>query len=168
MPDLLVIAGAPGSGKTTVSQMLRDKFESPFIDYGYIREFHLDREWKTQSLEEERMSFENLVFIVKNYFRYGWKNVIVTDLRDFRVEQIPEIFGEFDYKIVTLVIESDEELARRIITRNDGFMNVEAALEWNEHVRRRKLVANEYRIDNTHRQPEKTMLEILKLLDASV
>ena len=168
MIDLLIVAGAPGSGKTTVCRLLRDKFESPFIDYGYIREFHLDREWKKQSAEEEQMSFENLTFIVKNYFRHGWKNVIVTDLRDFRVEQIPEVFGEFNYKIVTLVIKKDEELATRIKERNDGFMNVEAALKWNEHVQQRRLLANEYRIDNTHRQPEKTMLEILRLLDASV
>ena len=168
MPDLLVIAGAPGSGKTTVSRLLRDKLNSPYIDYGYIREFHLDLEWKNQSAEEEQMSFENLTYIVKNYFRYGWKNVIVTDLRDFRVEQIPEIFAGFNYAIFTLFTKTDEELAERIITRNDGFMNVEAAVEWNKHVQRRNLVANEYRIDNTHRHPEKTTLEILRLLDANI
>ena len=62
MTDLFVIAGSPGSGKTTVGELLDTKLASPYIDFGCIREFHLDREWKTESLQEEQMSFENLVY----------------------------------------------------------------------------------------------------------
>ncbi len=61
--DLLVIAGAPGSGKTTVSDILYAALKSPYIDFGDVRNFHLDREWKNQSPREEQMSFENLVII---------------------------------------------------------------------------------------------------------
>ena len=129
--DLIVIAGAPGSGKTTVADLLHGTFESPYVDFGYIREFHLDREWKNQSPREEQMSFENLVHILKNYIRYGYKNIIVTDLQDFRVRQIPELFAEHSYLIATMVIRSDDELALRIRNRNDGFRDVERALAWN-------------------------------------
>src|SRR5919199_4705247 len=109
--DLIVIAGAPWSGKTTVADLLHRTLESPYIDFGYIREFHLDRAWKNQSPREEQMSFENLVYILKNYIRYGYKNIIVTDLQDFRVQRIPELFAENSYLIATLVIKSDGELA---------------------------------------------------------
>ena len=105
--DLIVIAGAPGSGKTAVSDLLYAALRSPYIDFGDLRNFHLDREWSNQSPEEEQMSFENLVHILKNYIRYGYKNVILNDLKDFRVRQIPELFAEHKYLIATLVVESD-------------------------------------------------------------
>ena len=88
--DLLVIAGAPGSGKTTVSDLLYTTLQSPYIDFGDVRNFHLDSQWSNQSSQEEQMSFENLFYILKNYIRYGYKNVILNDLKDFRVQQIPE------------------------------------------------------------------------------
>ena len=52
MYDLLVLAGAPGSGKTTVADLLHATLASPYIDFGYIREIHLDREWKNESSRE--------------------------------------------------------------------------------------------------------------------
>jgi len=80
--DLIVIAGAPGSGKTTVADLLHGTLKSPYIDFGYIREFHLDQEWKDANPQEEQMSFENLVHIIKNYISYGYNNIVVTDLQD--------------------------------------------------------------------------------------
>jgi len=111
-----------------VSDILYATLQSPYIDFGDVRNFHLDDEWSNQSLREEQMSFENLVYILKNYVRYGYKNVILNDLKDFRVQQISELFAEHDYLIATLVIESDDELAARIKNRNSGFINVERAL----------------------------------------
>lgn len=163
MPDLIVIAGSPGSGKTTTAELLREKLASPYIDFGWFREFHLDREWKNQSVQEEQMSFENLVFVIKNYVRHGYKNVIVTDLKDFRVREIPSVFADFDFVIVTLCA-SNEEIKRRIIKRNDGFRDASQAVDWNQNVQMRQLVKNEYRIDNTNKNPEQTLSETLKTL----
>ena len=161
--DLLVIAGAPGSGKTMVSDCLYAALKSPYIDFGDIRNFHLDRQWSNQSPVEEQMSFENLVFILKNYINYGYKNVILNDLKDFRVRQMPELFAEQNYLIATLVIESDDELAARIRNRNSGFTNVESALAWNKEIQQRPLLAGEYRIDNTYNEPQRTAGLILQI-----
>ena len=165
MTDLLVIAGSPGSGKTTVGELLHTKLASPYIDFGCIREFHVDREWKTESLQEEQMSFENLVYIVENYVRHGWKNVIVTDLKDFRVVQTPEVFSRLNFLIATLVVDNDDEIAHRIRTRNDGWKDVEGAVKWNKHVRDRRPINGEYKLDNSHRDPRATADAILGLLD---
>lgn len=163
MCDLIVIAGAPGSGKTIVADLLHARLKSPYIDFGYIREFHLDRDWLDQSPQEEQMSFENLVYIIKNYIRNGYKNIIVTDLKDFRVQQIPELFAEQNYLIATMIIKSDNELATRIQNRNDGWRDVSRALDWNKQIQQRQLLSGEHRIDNTHNEPEQTLEIILQI-----
>jgi dephospho-CoA kinase len=155
--DLIVIAGAPGSGKTTVADLLHARLRSPYIDFGVIREFHLDRDWLDESPQEEQMSFENLVYIIKNYIRNGYKNILVTDLQDFRVRQIPELFAEYNYLIATMVIKNDTELALRIRNRNDGWRDVPRAVDWNNQIQERPLLLGEHQIDNTHTEPKQTM-----------
>ena len=161
--DLIVIAGAPGSGKTTVSDLLYAALKPPYIDFGDVRNFHLDWQWSNESPEEEQMSFENLVYILKNYVRYGYKNVILNDLKDFRVRQIPKLFAGHNYLIATLVVASDEELAARIRNRNSGFTNVERALVWNKEIQERPLLVGEHRIDNTANTPSQTADIILQI-----
>jgi predicted kinase len=163
MCDLIVLAGAPGSGKTTVAALLHGTLESPYIEFSDIREFHLDRAWKTQSAREEQMSFENLVYILNNYIRYGYKNIIVTDLQDFRVQQIPALFAAHRYLIATMVINNDDELAVRVRKRTEGFRDVQRALAWNKQIQARALVTGEHRIDNTHNEPQRTLDIILQL-----
>jgi adenylate kinase family enzyme len=163
MCELIVIAGAPGSGKTTVADFLHRTLASPYVDFGYIREFHLDPEWKNQSPREEQMSFENLVYIIRNYISYGYTNIIVTDLKDFRVQQIPILFAGHSYLIATMIISNDVELALRIEQRDDGWRDVKRAQVWNRQIQERPLLIGEHRIDNTHREPERTLEVILQL-----
>ena len=168
MADIIVIAGSPGSGKHTVAALLRDRLGfPPHVDLGHIREFHLDREWKLANEKEEAMSFETLMFMAKHYVENGYKNNIVTDLQDFRVQQIPKLFEGMDYRIITLVVAKDTELEKRIRARTEGFKNIEDAVAWNRNLRERELVKNEYRLDNTHNDPTQTVEEILQMLKAS-
>lgn len=39
MKTFIFIAGAPGSGKTTVAQALQHKLNSPLFEFGWIPEF---------------------------------------------------------------------------------------------------------------------------------
>jgi len=165
MKDLIIISGAPGSGKTVITELLRKELNfPPVIDFGYIRNFHLDRKWKNKSKKEEEMSFVNLVFIIKNYKKYGYKNVIVNDLEDYMIQKIPKLFSK--YAIISLIIENNKELEKRVldIKRDSGFRNVKKAIEWNKKLKKRKLLKNEFKIDNTHNKPKETVKEILKIL----
>ena len=164
MTDLLVIGGSPGSGKSSVCELLCAELASPYIEFSSLRQFHLDREWKNQNAGEEQMAFENLNYIVRNYVRHGWKNVIVTDLKDFRVVQTPEVFGDIDFLIATLVVDNDDEIAHRIRTRNSGWTDVEGAVNWNRQVQDREAVAGEHKIDNSHHDPQTTADVIMGLL----
>src|SRR5688572_25579363 len=91
--ELIVVAGAPGTGKSTVCAQLRSRLESPYVEFSELRRLHLDEEWRNADDDEEEMSFQNLVFMVENYWRHGYRDVIVTDLRDARVQQIPRTFA---------------------------------------------------------------------------
>jgi len=169
MRDFIILAGAPGSGKTTVGQLLQTRLRSPYIDFGDLRTFHLDPDWSNASDDEEGMSFDNLIFILKNYVTYGYHNVIVTDLRDNRIEQLPIVLAGYRFVIVTLVVSLDGELKKRVLAeeRESGFRDVERALTWNDHVRSRTLCEGEQRIDNTHNDPRKTVEHILAYVEES-
>lgn len=166
MTDFIFIAGSPGSGKTTISNLLRAELNnSPVIDFGWVREFHLDKKWSNANKKEEQMSFENLVFILKNYVKYGYKNIIVNDLQDFRIEQISKNFLRYNFVIISLVVNDEMELKKRILSERDsGFKNVKTALSWNQKIIERKNVKNEIKVDNTHENPRKTVNTILELI----
>ncbi len=167
MTDFIFIAGSPGSGKTTISNLLKTKLRNPpMIDFGWIREFHLDKEWKNANKKEEQMSFENLTFILKNYVKHGYKNIIVNDLQDFRIEQLSKEFSRYNYTIISLIVKDDDELKDRVLgERDSGFRDVKVALSWNKRIIKRKNLKNEFKLDNTHRNPKKTVDTILGILD---
>jgi predicted kinase len=145
--DLIVIAGAPGVGKSTLAEGLRRRFGSPVLEFSALRQPHLDSTWSNATTKEHNMSWENLRFIVRNYVRYGYSNIVVTDLREERVHQVPAEFGDLEFVIMTLFISDDAELSRRITQREAGFIDVEAALTWNQLVRERDPIQHETKIE---------------------
>jgi dephospho-CoA kinase len=147
--DLVVVAGSPGSGKTTLCHELRARWGIvPMIDLGDLRNFHLDRLWESQSERELAIAFDHLVYIVHSYARHNWTPVLVNDLREEWVARTHEFFGDLRYVIVTL-FTSNEAVAQRVGRRDDGFTNVAAAVAWNDSVMSRPLLANEVRVDTS-------------------
>ena len=97
------------------------------------------------------MAFDNLVAILKNYARHGYHHVLVNDLRDHRVQQLPEVLANYNFIIITLVISDDAVMRARVLNpeRDSGFRDVEAALAWNRTLLDRPAVANEHKLDTT-------------------
>ena len=162
MLDLIVLGGAPGSGKSTVAQYLRDHFQSPMIDFGWLREWHLDPAWQRANPHEEQMAFENLMFVVHNYRKYGYTRVIVHDLQEQRLHHIPRLCATLCYTIFTLVLTDDAVLRARLGSRQQGFRHVERALAWNQAVRVRPTLPHEYKVDTTIEQPVTVCEKIIR------
>lgn len=166
MTPLIIIGGAPGSGKTTISKLLHERFQSVMFDFGWLRQFHLDPEWRKASPAEEEMSFENLVFILRNYLKHGYSRILLTDLQDQRIQSIPKLFAPNEYMIVTLVLRDDSVLKARVLDpdRDSGFRDFDAAIAWNRSLLSRELVPNEYQIDNTALSPEEASQHVIELI----
>ena len=159
--DFVFIAGAPGSGKSTVAQALQERLGSPLFEFAWIPEFRLPV--PDSHAREEQLSFENLCGVIKNYVRHGYRNILITDLDDRRFREIPRRFQRYDYLIVTLVITDDESLKRRVLneSRSSGYRDWEAALEHNRKIMGRGLLRNEVRVDNTSQTVKVTVEEII-------
>lgn len=166
MYDLIFIGGSPGVGKTTIAKLLQERLHSPRFELSWLRGYHLDRKWKNATNKEEQMSFENLIFIARNYCKYGYKNIVINDLQDFHLVNIPKIFNDFEYIIFTLFLTDEKKLKQRILaeSRDSGFRDYEKAIKWNFDIQSREKINNEYRIDNTINSPEQTVNIILSYL----
>lgn len=150
MADVVVVAGAPGSGKSTFCGYAQERLGCPRINLGWLRQFHLRPDWSNANDDERLMAFENLVFIVKNYHKHGFGNILVEDLQEDQVELISDSLAGLNCRFVTLYIGDDGELRRRVLdeTRDSGFRDVERAVTWNRRVMERVLRPGEIKVDS--------------------
>jgi broad-specificity NMP kinase len=147
--DVIIIHGAPGIGKTSVSQALHQRLNSPWFEFGWIPEFRQKGEVTISYEEEEQLSFENLCLVVNNYLRHGFRGVILSDLRDPIVAQALWRFARRDLLLVTLVTTDEELLKSRVLddTRSSGYRDWNEALALNRQYRERPMYRREMRID---------------------
>jgi len=165
--DFIILHGSAGNGKTTLSRKLHNHFGSPYFEFGWIPEFRtLTPSVQITQRQEEQLAFENLILVVKNYYRHGFKNIIITDLDDVRMLDIPIVFEGFNYIIVTLYSDEDEVIKQRILSRDNGYsyFDWEASIKTNSLIRGRHTLPNEYRLLNSKNDVETTFRELLEYL----
>lgn len=165
--EIIFIHGAPGIGKSTVAEALHQQLKTPWFEFGWIPEFRLKGEAELTYEQEELLSFENLSLVVRNYLRHGFKNIIITDLRDHIIQLAMKKFSRNRCLLITLFISDEETLKRRVLdeTRSSGFRDWQEALEMNSLYRTRPELKNEFRIDVTDCPVRSIVNQIIALLD---
>ena len=126
MKEIVVIAGAPGSGKSTVAEALQRRLDSPMFEFGWIPEFRHTGRRDLTYVEEESLAFENLILVVQNYVKHGFENIIITDLNNDYIGQLPRILATHNVLIVTLRLSDEDVLKTRVL--NEGRTSASARL----------------------------------------
>jgi len=168
--SVIIIGGSPGCGKTTLGEALKGVLKGPWIDYGRLRDFHLQNleTWSDANDTEESLTAENLVWITRNYLKHGYHNILIDDLQDERILCLASVFEDLSdrLQIFTLYLSDNNELCRRITTRNSGWKNTQRAVEWNELVMQRATLKQEHKIDVSQLTPKEVLDRVLQILDA--
>ena len=162
--DFIFIHGAPGTGKSSLAWALQARFQSPCFEFGWIPEFRTRRNSTISYVEEEGLAFDNLCLVLRNYARHGFDRIIVTDLRDPIIRQLPRRFSRYRYLLFTLWVEDENELKARVLNqaRSSGYRDWKEALDLNRTIRARKLMTHEVRLDSSRLSVEELADEVVK------
>lgn len=166
MYDFIFLLGAQGSGKTTTGRLLKEQLSSPYIELDWIRGFHLNHGWSDASQKDHDMAVENLLFMLKNYKKHEYHNVIVSGFTEEDMQKFMQELKDENFIVITLFLTNDDLLKQRVLTetRDSGFRDYQESIRFNKRLRDDLTFPNEHKINNTNRTPEETLKQIKELL----
>ncbi|MBU0648418.1 AAA family ATPase [Patescibacteria group bacterium] len=167
MKDIIIIHGAPGTGKTSACLELQKQLDyPPYLELDRLRRFHMDPAWLNVSSKDEEMGLLNMISMTKNYSDNGYHNIIVSHLKEFQLTRFIEHFTNQNYVIISLVVSDDQVLKKRVLTetRDSGFRDYREAIQRNKDIKSRKPYVHEIRLDNTRNSPSQTVKQIMEYI----
>jgi chloramphenicol 3-O-phosphotransferase len=157
--DIIIIGGAPASGKSSTAKALTKFFPSGVrIEVDNLRSMVISVDWTNQ---DEHISILNLsTNLVYDFYQLKFHPIIVVDtfsgnkILNYH-EKLLKLNKNLSIKIFGLYV-SNEELERRIGSRNEGeFKDLEICKKLNRDVLKIKH-PDEFQIDTTRLTPEDT------------
>lgn len=90
----------------------------------------------------------------------------MNDLLGDQIEQLSRIFKS-NYYNFSLYVLDDNELQKRVLddSRDSGYRDYKAAIEWNKKLINRDLYKNEIKVDNSSNKPEEVVRLILNHIE---
>jgi len=166
--DLIIIKGAPGSGKTEVSKSLEKLFpEGARIEVDTVRNMVSSVDWKNQ--KEHIKLLEISAKLAAEFLTADFSPIIVVDtfsgdkVKKF-IEDLKSLKSDIKIKIIGLYVD-DTTLAKRLQDRPKGlFKNLEISKKINQDTINLKQT-DEIQLDTSNSKPDVIALKIYNLLN---
>ena len=166
--EIIIIRGAPGSGKSQTAKSLSEFFPRGVrLEIDTIRSMVISADWTNQ--DEHVSMLAASVNLVQDFMKQGFSPIIVVDtFSGGKLVQYLINLNRLKTKLAVQIIglyTSDEELTRRIEARPHGeFKDSSICHSLNDEVRNEKY-DGEYQIDTTGLLPIETAKLIYAKLD---
>lgn len=166
-PDIIIIRGAPGSGKSKTAKCLSKYFPQGIrMEIDNLRSMVISVDWTNQ--REHNSILQLSAKLVFDFLQLGFSPIIVVDtFSGDKIIKYNENLYQFDENLCIRVFglfTSEEELIKRIESRRNGeFKDLRICLSINEEVKRFKY-QEEFQIDTTGILPKETAKTIKELL----
>jgi broad-specificity NMP kinase len=167
--DIIIIRGAPASGKSQTAKSLSDFFPKGVrLEVDTIRNMVISVDWKNQ--QEHIDMLQASTKLVFEFLKLGFSPVIVIDtFSGDKINRYLETLYQHDEKLSVKIIglyTSDEELKRRLDLRTSAeFKDFPICKRLNDDVLKWK-PDNEYQIDTTGLLPKQTAEKIYGQINA--
>jgi Cdc6-like AAA superfamily ATPase len=166
-PDIIIIRGAPGTGKSTTAKYLSRYFPKGVrIEVDSLRSMVISVDWTNQP--EHINILELSTRLVLDFLKLGFSPVIIVDTfsGDKIIKYLQDLY-QLDQNInirIFGLFTTEAELNRRIGLRSDGaFKDLKISLSINEEVPRLKS-NEELQVDTTGLSPIETAKIIYDLI----
>jgi broad-specificity NMP kinase len=166
--DLIIIKGAPGSGKTEVSKLLEKLFPKGVrIEVDTVRNMVSSVDWKNQKEHIKLLGIS--AKLAAEFLTADFSPIIVVDtfsgdkVKKF-IEDLKSLKSDIKIKIIGLYVD-DTTLAKRLQDRPKGlFKNLEISKKINQDTINLKQT-DEIQLDTSNSKPDVIALKIYNLLN---
>ena len=120
--DLIVIAGMPATGKTTIANQIREKFGYPVFEKDYIKEAIFDIigfECYAEKRRDDKAATEILLRITESQLAAGASLIVVNNFDTEENEKLNSLVEFYKPNCITLFVDGNEEvLYNRYVERD--------------------------------------------------
>ena len=130
---IIVIIGAPGTGKTTTLRALSARLGCPEFELSWMPEFSMRDGERIAYEQDEAIAVDALIQVAKTYARHGHRHVLLSDFRLATLESVRELLAGVPHLFVVLHNADELLLTSRVLdeSRSSGYRDTEEAVALN-------------------------------------
>jgi adenylylsulfate kinase-like enzyme len=133
---IIIITGAPGSGKTvTAKYLFENTNNSAYIDGDWMRVVN-PRERNGNNNDQRKLGYKNTACVVTNYHENGYTNIFIAFvyMQDEHLQEQVDLLKEIDTVKVFALVPNEETLGKR--HREDLYKRegIESSLDLNKKI----------------------------------